>query len=58
MGALTQLYAGTYPDFRKEDNGTYFIPWARRGRAAKGCQDVTLAIKLWDYLEKETQGKY
>ena len=58
MGALTQLYAGTYTELTKQDNGTYFIPWARKGRAGKGCQDVTLALKLWDYLENEVQGKY
>lgn len=58
MGALTQLYAGTCPDLRKEDNGAYFIPWARKGKARKGCQDKDLAIKLWEYLEREIQGKY
>ena len=58
MGALTQLYAGTCPFLTKEDNGSYFIPWARKGKAKKGSQDVTLALKLWDYLEKEVKGKY
>jgi len=43
---------------KKEDNGTYFIPWARKGKAKKGAQDITLALKLWDFLEEEVKGKY
>ena len=58
MGAITQLYAGTSPNLTKADNGKYFIPWAREAKPKKGMQDVVLAEKLWDYLEKETAGKY
>jgi hypothetical protein len=58
LGALTQLYAGTCPDLSRKDNGKYFIPWARVGSPKKGTQDVQLALKLWDFLENETTGKY
>ena len=56
MGALTQLYAGTYEGFTKADNGSYFIPWARRGWASKACRDEGLALRLWEYLEGEVYG--
>lgn len=58
MGAITQLYAGTSPKLTRADNGKYFIPWARVAEPKKGVQDIALAEKLWDYLEKETAGKY
>jgi hypothetical protein len=58
LGALTQLYAGTSPDLTMADSGRYFIPWARPGVPRKGMQDVDLAMKLWDFLDKETSGKY
>jgi len=58
MGAITQLHAGTSPKFTKADNGKYFIPWAREAQPKKGVQDLALAKRLWDYLEKETAGKY
>lgn len=58
MGAITQLHAGTSPKLTKADNGKYFIPWAREAEPKKGMQDLALAEKLWNYLEKETTGKY
>ena len=58
QGALTQLFAGTSTKLTKEDSGKYFIPWAREEPAMKGTQDIELAEKLWDFLTKETAGKY
>ena|SRR5271154_5270546 len=58
MGAITQLYAGTSPELTKADSGKYFIPWARVAEPKKGVQDIALAEKLWEFLEKETAGKY
>lgn len=58
MGAITQLYAGTSPKITKADNGKYFIPWAREAAPATGVQDPALADKLWNFLEKDTAGKY
>jgi len=58
MGAITQLYAGTSPKITKADNGKYFIPWAREAAPGTGVQDRALADKLWDFLEKDTAGKY
>ena len=58
LGAITQLYAGTSPNLTKRDSGKYFIPWAREASPNKGVQDIELADKLWDYLEKDTSGKY
>ena len=57
MGAITQLYAGTSTDLKKEDNGRYFIPWARAGTPKQGTQDIVLAMKLWDFLEHDIEGK-
>jgi len=57
-GALTQLFAGTSPTLTKKDSGKYFIPWAREAPPKAGVQDPALAEKLWDFLEKETAGKY
>jgi retinol dehydrogenase 12 len=58
QGAITQLFAGTSPTLTQKDSGKYFIPWAREARPRDGSQDPVLAEKLWDYLEKETAGKY
>jgi len=58
QGAITQLYAGTNPNLTKADSGKYYGPWAREITPRKGTQDPALADKLWDYLEKETAGKY
>jgi retinol dehydrogenase 12 len=58
MGAITQLYAGTSPKLTRADNGKYFIPWAREAKPRDGVQDITLAEKLWNFLEEDTQGKY
>jgi hypothetical protein len=58
MGAISQLFAGTSPTLKKADSGKYFIPWAREAKPRKGTQDPVLADKLWNYLEKETAGKY
>jgi retinol dehydrogenase 12 len=58
QGAITQLFAGTSPTLTKKDTGKYFIPWAREVTPRKGTQDLALADKLWNYLEKETAGKY
>jgi retinol dehydrogenase 12 len=57
-GAITQLYAGTSPALTKKDSGKYFIPWAREELPMAGVQDPALADKLWDFLEKDTAGKY
>jgi retinol dehydrogenase-12 len=57
-GAITQLYAGTSPTLTKDDSGKYFIPWAREAKPKNGVQDAALADKLWDFLEKDTAGKY
>ena len=57
MGAITQLYAATSPDLTTKDSGRYFIPWARPGTPKQGTQDVELALKLWEYLEHEIEGK-
>ena len=57
MGAITQLYAATNPDFTKEDSGRYFIPWARSGTPKKGTQNLELALKLWDFLEDDLNDK-
>jgi retinol dehydrogenase 12 len=56
FGAITQLYAGTSPDLTTADSGKYFMPWARPGFPLEGMQDLDLAMKLWDFLDKETEG--
>jgi retinol dehydrogenase 12 len=58
MGAITQLYAGTSPELTVKDNNQYFIPWARRANPKKGTQDLDLANRLWEFLEKDTARKY
>src|SRR5216117_297644 len=58
QGTLTQVFAGTSTMLKKEDSGKYFIPWAREDLPMEGTQDIKLAEKLWDFLEKETAGNY
>ena len=55
MGAITPMYAGTSLELNKPDSGTYFIPWARRGVALKGTQDVELAMRLWEFLDQDVK---
>ena len=53
MGALTQLYAGTSPEVTMNDNGGYFIPWARRGRASgAAAYDEAAGERLWTLCDK------
>ena len=58
MGAINPLYAGTNPTLTKRDSGKYFIPWGKEMTPNEGAQDVELADRLWEYLEKDTAGKY
>ena len=59
MGAINQLYAGTSPDLTLKDSGKYFIPWARAHPPNSYLnENIELADKLWDFLEKDTEGKY
>lgn len=59
MGAITQLYAATSPKLTKADSGKYFIPWAIEADADNNLnKNFALADKLWDFLEKDTAGKY
>lgn len=57
MGALTSLYAGTSQELEREDSGTFLVPWARRGSPLKGMQDIDLAMKLWEFLGHDVEGK-
>ncbi|KAJ7137804.1 NAD-P-binding protein [Mycena epipterygia] len=51
-GALTQLYAGTYPE-GVSFNGQFLIPWARVGKAAPSTNDPENGRKLWEWLEAQ-----
>jgi len=42
-----------------KDSGKYFIPWARAHPPNSYLnENIELADKLWDFLEKDTEGKY
>jgi hypothetical protein len=54
----TELYAATSPE-TEDKGGTYFVPWARVGKAARPeAEDEEVAKRLWDWLERECEGKY
>ncbi|KII92397.1 hypothetical protein PLICRDRAFT_103635 [Plicaturopsis crispa FD-325 SS-3] len=53
-GALTGLFAGTAPE-GADLNGKYLIPWARLGTPTELVQDPKLALKIWSWLEEQTQ---
>jgi len=55
MGSITSTYAGTSPDLKRKDSGEYLVPWARPGTVRLGIQDVDLAMKLWEYLERDVE---
>jgi retinol dehydrogenase 12 len=55
MGAITPAYAMTSPDLARSDSGQFFNPWARRGTPARRVQDIDLAMKLWEYLERDVE---
>ncbi|KZW00579.1 NAD(P)-binding protein [Exidia glandulosa HHB12029] len=53
-GALTQLYAATAPEANV--NGSYYIPWARHGKATKKAQDPAINSRFWDWMEEQVKG--
>lgn len=55
LGAITPLYAATAPELKREDSGKYFIPWARSETPREGTQDISLAMKLWQFLESQVE---
>jgi len=55
MGAITPAYAMTSPDLARLDSGQYFNPWARRGIPRRKVQDIDLAMKLWEELERDVE---
>jgi len=58
QGAITQLYAATSPEVvQKKLNGKYFVPYCKEYEPSNYGKDPELAKKLWEYLEKETEGR-
>eukprot|EP01117_Protostelium_nocturnum_P005977 TRINITY_DN2149_c0_g1_i1.p1 TRINITY_DN2149_c0_g1~~TRINITY_DN2149_c0_g1_i1.p1 ORF type:complete len:329 (+),score=100.45 TRINITY_DN2149_c0_g1_i1:236-1222(+) len=58
LGAITQLYAGTSPEVvEKHLNGAYLVPFAREFEPTSYATDPELASKLWEFLEKQVEGK-
>jgi retinol dehydrogenase-12 len=51
-GALTQLYVGTSPE-TVNDNGNWFVPWARRGKIGAEAKDPKLGAELWAWIEEQ-----
>ncbi|KAL4247927.1 NAD(P)-binding domain superfamily protein [Abortiporus biennis] len=56
MGALTQLYAGTMTE-PIQNNGQYYIPWARKGRCRDEAYDPRVGKELWDYLMEQIKDR-
>jgi retinol dehydrogenase 12 len=52
-----ELYAGTSSE-TENMGGTFFIPWARVGKARAEAEDEEVAKKLWSWLETECKGQY
>lgn len=53
-GALTQLYCATAPS-AADDNGKFFVPWARASEPNKAALDPQVGERLWSWLENETK---
>lgn len=53
-GALTQLYAGTFPD-AVNLSGKYLIPWARVATPRADTQDPQLGKELWAWLGDQVE---
>lgn len=55
LGAVTMLYAGTAPEVASQ-NGSYYVPWARKSSARADTRDETMGKKLWEFIEQEVKG--
>lgn len=56
-GAWSSLFAIASADFKAADSGAYVVPYAKIGTPSAYAQDEALAIKLWDWTEKELANK-
>ncbi|KAG6331483.1 hypothetical protein ID866_7607 [Astraeus odoratus] len=54
-GALTQLYAGTFPE-SENLGGKYLTAYARLAKPRRDTQDPEIGNKLWTWLEGEVAG--
>ena len=52
LGALTQLYVGTSPE-TVNDNGSWFIPWARRYHHSPETRNPEVEAQLWDWIQEQ-----
>ncbi|KAG6331482.1 hypothetical protein ID866_7606 [Astraeus odoratus] len=55
LGALTQLYASTFPDCESM-SGKYLVAFARLAKPRPDTQDPHVGKKLWTWLEEEVAG--
>jgi len=57
QGAYTSLFAVASREFRREDSGSYFVPFGKKTAPSKKARDEVLAEKLWEWTETEMRGK-
>lgn len=56
LGAITQLYAGISEEVTMADSGGYFVPWARKDKAAREeTRDPEFCAKVMELMEAQVQ---
>ncbi|GME49498.1 short-chain dehydrogenase [Neofusicoccum parvum] len=64
FGAYTELYAAFSPEITSTDNGTFYIPWGRRGKLPAHMENSLkteeeggsgVAGQFWRWCEEETK---
>ncbi len=57
QGACNSLFAIASQEFKKQDIGEYFTPVGTKGKPSEKATNASLAAELWDWTEKEMQGR-
>ena len=52
-GAWSSMFAIASDDFKSVDSGAYVVPYAKIGTPSANAQDADMAVKLWEWTEKE-----
>jgi hypothetical protein len=57
VGAYTQICLAASPEIRLTDNGSYYVPVAKKQDPSALAQDGKLARRLWEWSEMQLKEK-
>jgi hypothetical protein len=56
-GVYTSLFAAASDEMKKEDSGSYYVPFGKKAVPCKYATDADLAERLWEWTEEEMRRK-